>query len=89
MTLDRLGHAPLRRVQLHRTLNFECVLSWLTSCWVGGYTDENQPSPVGRYSVVDDLIASERSMTIENLAVPGYQLCPQRPVQSLTFDGDA
>lgn len=63
MSLDRLTDSTLARVELHRALDLE-------SSGVGRVAadaNENEPLLIGSDAVVDDLVASEGSMTVEHL----------------------
>lgn len=67
VTLDGLRDAPLDRVELHGALNLEGVRAWLAGSRVGRDTDEDEPLAVGGHAVVDDLVAIERGVAVEDL----------------------
>lgn len=88
MTLDGLTDSTLHRVQLHRALDLESVLSRLAGGGVGRNADENTPLAVRRHTVVDDLVGLQGGMSVKDLRLMNEMLGETIQTQR-TFCGDA
>lgn len=66
--INRLTHLPFHRVQLHAALDFESILSRLTSIGIGRDTDHDAPRAILGYAVVDDLVTGESCVSVKCLS---------------------
>ena len=89
MTVDRLAHLALDRVQLHAALDLESILTRLARSGVGRDAHDDAPRAVFRHAVVDDLVAREGRVSLKGLQRQLRRLATRQGSGQLTLDGAA
>lgn len=69
VTVNRLAHLALDRVQLHAALDLETILARLARSRVGSDANHDTPRAILGNTVVDDLVAGKGCVSVECLYI--------------------